>query len=213
MSSLHSQIVHRNPEAAALDAMLRWAKPYQSAIYRVVLTLTGNEADADGVLLETIHNAWNRFVRHANQRPSILDVLQIAVRESVMVLRSHAGDLAGWIEEPESEIGNIPVTTIEWEANPETLFAPREWKKIRELALESLTPMDRTVFLLRDVLRFTAAETAELIDRPEVVVKVRLTRARLRLREFLNPLCRKVRAEGIALVRAFGFPSLQSAQV
>ena len=191
MQGLQAQIVHPNPAAAALTAMLWWARPYERDVYRVALALTGNQADADHVLLETVQTAWSRYVQQSNQRPTLFDALQIAVRESVAVLRNRAGDLAGWIEEPETVLGDIRVTAMEWEADPESLFPEQEWKKIRRLALETLTPLDRTTFVLCDVLNFSIAEASGLIERPEPVVKVRLLRARLRLREWLNPLCRK----------------------
>ncbi len=190
MGILQSQIAFSNPAAANLNAMLRWARPYESAVYALALRLTGNQEDADRVLADTISEAWNSFVLSANQRPTLLDVLRIAVRESLSTLRLRAGDLAGWMEESDSELGNVRVSVEEWEENPERLFEPREWRRIRQLALESLTPLDRAVFLLRDVHHFSEEETAALIGRPASAMKVRLLRARLRLREFLNPLCR-----------------------
>jgi RNA polymerase sigma-70 factor (ECF subfamily) len=190
ISGIQSQIVTFKPAAVELHTILRWAKPYELDVYRVALTLTGNQDDADRVLVETVLRTWDQFVRHANLRPTLLEVLRIAVRESLQILRSHAGDLAGWIDEPDTRLGEVPVTLVEWEPDPQSLLAAKEWRKIRQLALDSLTPLDRATFLLRDVLRYSESETAELLERPAHAVQVRLLRARLRLREWLNPLCR-----------------------
>ncbi len=191
MGTLQSQIAFSNPAAATnLNAMLRWARPYESAIYKLALGLTGHQEDADRVLADTITEAWHQFVLSANQLPTLLDVLRIAVRESVSALRLRAGDLAGWVEEPDSELGRVSVPVEKWGEDLECLFQPHEWRRIRQLALETLTPLDRAVFLLRDVQRFSEVETEFLLDRPATAVKVRLLRARLRLREWLNPLCR-----------------------
>ena len=190
MSSLQSQIVTANPAAAELNAMLRWARPYEMEIYRVALALTGDREGADRVLASTVLSAWADLVRPRNTNPSLLEVLRIAVSESLAILRLRAGDLAGWIDEPETELGRMDVTALEWESDPSKCFAPREWRRIRELALESLVPLDRVVFVLRDIFRFSLEDSSILTGRSEAAVKVRLVRARLRLREWLNPLCR-----------------------
>ncbi len=175
--------------------MLRWARPYEEAIYRVGLSLTGNQEDADRILAETVLLAWDRYVRAANQRPTLIDVMRLAVDECLSLLRGQAGDLAGWIEESDTQIGTLAVTEVEWQADPQTLFSAYEWKRIKALALNTLTPLDRVVFLLRDTMHFSAAETAELVNKPVSAVNVRLLRARLRLREWLNPLCRATGAQ------------------
>lgn len=190
MSSLQAQIVTPNPAAAELNAMLRWARPYELEIYRVALALTGDREGADRVLASTVLSAWADLVRPRNSNPSLLEVLRIAVSESLAILRLRAGDLAGWIDEPETELGSVEVTALEWESDPSTCFAPREWRRIRGLALESLVPLDRVVFVLRDIFHFSPQDTSILTGRSEAAVKVRLVRARLRLREWLNPLCR-----------------------
>jgi len=194
MGSLQTQIVQAHSAAVELASMLRWARPYEEGIYRVALTLVGNQEDADRVLAETVRTAWDRHVRSHNSHPSLLDVMGIAVAASLSILRGHAGDLAGWLEESDTHLGDLPMTLTAWEAEPANLFTPAEWKRIQKLALESLTPLDRAVFLLRDVLHFSFAETAELTGKPAGAVRVRLLRARLRLREWLNPLCRATSA-------------------
>jgi len=190
MGYLHTEIIATNSAAAELHGMLRWARPYEEGIYRLALTLLGDRQDADRVLAESILTAWDRYVRSANRHPSLQDVMRIAVSESLAILRNRAGDLAGWLEEPDTHLGEISITADAWEAEPQNLFTAGEWKRIQKLALESLTPLDRAVFLLRDVLHFSTAEVADLIGKRIEVAKVRLLRARLRLREWMNPLCR-----------------------
>lgn len=195
MASLQTQIVQQTQAAAELSLMLRWARPYEDAIYRVALTLLETPEEADRVLSETVLLAWDRYVRAANQRPTLLEVMRLAVNECLAVLRGQAGDLAGWIEESDTQLGALPLTEVEWHQDPQSLFSAYEWKRIKKLALHTLTPLDRVVFLLHDVQHFSAAETAELVNKPVSAVNVRLLRARLRLREWLNPLCRATGAQ------------------
>lgn len=195
MSSLHAQLILESSAAQEMQAMFRWSRPYERSLERVALTLLGNPAEADRVVGETILVAWDRFVRAANIRPSLLDVLGVTVRECLSMLRSRAGDLAGWNEDPDTYTAEVPSLPVEWERNPESLYSPQEWNQIRTLALDSLTPLDRAVFLLRDVLQFSNEQTAELIGKRAEAVKARLSRARLRLRAWMNPLCRVAHEE------------------
>jgi len=53
--------------------------------------------------------------------------------------------------------------------------------------IEQLEPIYRVVFLLRDVEDISTEETAKIVGISIPAVKSRLLRARLRLRELLNP--------------------------
>ena len=52
--------------------------------------------------------------------------------------------------------------------------------------LEELSPILRTVFVLRDIEGLSIEQTAEVLDVSHTAVKARLWRARLQLREGLN---------------------------
>jgi RNA polymerase sigma-70 factor (ECF subfamily) len=52
------------------------------------------------------------------------------------------------------------------------------------LALEALTPSQRAVLLLRDVLDYSTNDTAEALDMTEANVKVVLLRARRKMKEY-----------------------------
>ena len=53
-------------------------------------------------------------------------------------------------------------------------------------AIDALAPKYRVVFLLRDVEGFSIKETSDALGLSQANVKVRLLRARLRLRELLT---------------------------
>lgn len=61
-----------------------------------------------------------------------------------------------------------------------------ELKRIIELSLEKLPENYRLVFLLRETENFSIAETAEALDITPVNVKVRLNRAKMMMRSYLE---------------------------
>ena len=78
-----------------------------------------------------------------------------------------------------------------WEGNPEDRYSQEELHGILEQAIDSLKPVYRTVFVLRDVEEMSTEETAEALNLSIPAVKSRLLRARLQLRERLTRLFRK----------------------
>jgi hypothetical protein len=64
---------------------------------------------------------------------------------------------------------------------PEQLFSRSEILAMTKEHIEALSPILRTVFVLRVVLEFTAKESAEILDVPPNTVKARLWRARRQL--------------------------------
>jgi RNA polymerase sigma-70 factor (ECF subfamily) len=59
-------------------------------------------------------------------------------------------------------------------------------REILDEAIDSLKPIFRTVFILRDVEELSTEETAEALGLSIAAVKSRLLRARLQLREKLT---------------------------
>ena len=78
-----------------------------------------------------------------------------------------------------------------WEGNPEDRYSQDELHGILEEAIDSLKPVYRTVFVLRDVEEMSTEETAEAMNLSIPAVKSRLLRARLQLRERLTRMFRK----------------------
>jgi RNA polymerase sigma-70 factor (ECF subfamily) len=81
----------------------------------------------------------------------------------------------------------------DWSAIPETAAAEAETKLIIEQAIRKLPDMYRAVVILRDVEELTTEEAARVLEVSEDVVKTRLHRARLALRQELDQHFRRLR--------------------
>jgi RNA polymerase sigma-70 factor (ECF subfamily) len=73
-----------------------------------------------------------------------------------------------------------------WGEDPEQQLSREELGGILETAIQSLEPLYRSVFVLRDIEELSTEETAEMLGLSVPAVKSRLLRARLQLREKLT---------------------------
>jgi hypothetical protein len=80
----------------------------------------------------------------------------------------------------------LPLEVTDWAPNPEQLYWASELRDILIKCLEELSPILRTVFVLRDIEGLTIDQTVEVLSVSETAVKARLWRARLQLREGLT---------------------------
>jgi len=75
---------------------------------------------------------------------------------------------------------------------PEECAEQRELVMVVSSYIQKLPDSYRTVLMLRDIDGFTGDETAKMLDISPNLVKVRLHRARLALRELIDPAMRSV---------------------
>ena len=79
-----------------------------------------------------------------------------------------------------------PLQIFDWCCLPEDDLMSAEGRAYLDKAIENLPYSLRVVFLLRDIEGLSTRETADVLDLSETAIKVRLSRARLRLREDLS---------------------------
>lgn len=89
-------------------------------------------------------------------------------------------------EDDSDDHGALEQEVADWRPDPEQIYTRSELRAILERALAALPQHYSTVFLLRDVEGFSAAEIAEALGISITAVKARLFRARLQLRERLS---------------------------
>lgn len=138
---------------------------HDEALERYCRFLTGSAADGQDLLQETWLKAWAAFREHGGARN----------RTYLRSIAYHA-----WIDRvrkgrEETALDAVNEEGIFYAADPLRL-----WPAAERL-VSVLTPDQRTVYLLMEYLRFTAAETAELLGTTEGGVKASLHRARKKL--------------------------------
>ncbi len=173
-----------------LEAFEELVNRYEQKVFRLALNITGNREDAEDVLQEAFLKAYTNLGRFQGDSRFYTWLVRIAVNEGLMKLRKRRANVVSLDQELEAEDDVLPRQVEDWGPNPEQRFAQIELQQILDEAIASLEPDYRLVFVLRDIEQLSSEETAQALDLSVPAVKSRLLRARLKLRERLNPYFR-----------------------
>lgn len=178
----------------------RMVETHSSVVYRLALKMLDREQDAEDVLQETFIKAY-RALPNFDGRSSLSTWLyRIATNEALMILRKRKGKAVPVsIDEPlELAEGEMePLQIVDWCCMPEEELMSAEARQYLKEAVDRLPESLKVVFLLRDIEGLSTRETAEVLDLSETAVKTRLSRARLRLRDYLTSYYRNRMADSM----------------
>jgi len=186
----------RRGDIAAFEELVR---RYDRKLLRIAHQVTHNTEDAQDVVQETFLKAYQKLNQFQGTSKFSTWLIRIALNESLMKLRKrrYAQELPLDYEDANGE--RLPLDVADWAPDAEQIYSRAELHEILRQALEKLAPILRTVFVLRDVEGLSIKETTAILDLQPSVVKARLHRARLQLREKLSKYFRKPIAPGAKL--------------
>jgi len=175
-------------QAGDSDAFVALLNQYSRRIYRLGLSITGNRQDAEDVLQEASLKAYSAIADFRGDSRFYTWLVSIAVNEALGKLRKRALWKESSLDQPrENDEGSyIPLEIESWGEDPEKACLTHELQQILAEVIQKLDPKSRTIFTLRDVEKFSIEETAKLLGLTIPVVKTRLFRARLKLRDELT---------------------------
>ncbi|MBW2457951.1 MAG: sigma-70 family RNA polymerase sigma factor [Deltaproteobacteria bacterium] len=155
----------------------RLVERHQDAVYRLARALTASDSEAEDALQETFLAAYRHAVTFRGDAAVRTWLLRIARNAAARQRRRRAGEPAA--HQPLHELGEA----AGWGADndPEEQLSELERRRELERGLDSLSPTDRTVIILRDLEGLNGPETAEVLGLSLAAMKTRLHRARLRL--------------------------------
>jgi len=162
-------------------------KRYEGKVFRLAQHVTQNREDAEDVLQETFLKAYEHLDQFRGDSKFYTWIVRIAVNQALMKLRRRKGDKAVSLDETiDTGEDNIVREIAAWDEDPEQRFSREELGEILDTAVDSLEPLYRSVFVLRDIEDLSTEETAEALNLSVPAVKSRLLRARMQLREKLT---------------------------
>lgn len=177
--------IHAGDQAACAECIERHAP----GVYGLALRLMKNEADAEDVMQETFLSAF-QAVGDFEGRASLKTWLyRIAYNTAMMRHRGRAKAPRDSVEdrlEAAADGTPLPRQFYDWCCLPESTYEGEEVRAELEQAIRDLPDTLRGVFLLRELEELSTKETAEILNVSTDVVKTRLRRARLALREQLS---------------------------
>ncbi len=174
-------------QAGNREAFAQFVENTSNQVYRVAMKILGNEQDAEDVLQETYLKAF-RSLRDFEGRSSLTTwIYRIAVNEALMVIRRRKAQVVPLDDgDDDQDTGSEGMAITDWCCLPESDLLSAEARAFLDRAIQKLPVSLRIVFIMRDIEGLSIQETAEAAGLNEGVVKTRLLRARLRLRQELS---------------------------
>ena len=167
--------------------------PYQRVVYASALSLLHNETEAEDCAQDAFIKAFCHLHEFKGESKFGSWVVRIALNEAKMKLRKLRPGLYESLDlSRESDGGEereyVPQVLQDWREIPSESLERSEVREIIERAIKSLPTIYREVFVLREVQDYDIATTAEILGVSDAVVKTRLVRARLQMRDLLAPM-------------------------
>ena len=179
------EIVRRvlDGETALFELIVR---RYNQRLFRTTRAILRDDNAAEDAMQEAYLRAFAKLDQFAGEAKFSTWLTKIAVYEALGRLRK-----AKFEEELDE--------AMDAEDNPERAAYGRELQSAIEQAVDSLPPMYRTIFVMREVNELSVAETADCLGITQENVKTRLHRARTLLQKRLE------QAIGSVSVHAFSY--------
>lgn len=195
MAALDSHIeteLARDLLAGKPGAFDRFVEIFQKKIFQYSYLMCGQREDAEEVAQDTLLKVFEKLDQLREPERMRAWVFRIARNACYMKRRKS-------VFAPERELsldelmpsldqrgGERKLEIADWSALPDRQALVSELGSVLEQAIGGLPETYKAVILLRDVEELTTAEAAEVLDVSEEVVKTRLHRARLAVRQKLD---------------------------
>jgi RNA polymerase sigma-70 factor, ECF subfamily len=164
---------------------------YESRIYNVIYRMVGSREDAEDLTLETFVNAWRHWDRFRGDAQVSTWLHQIAINNCKNRFkqrdRQRSREIMSLDDTIETDSGELSREVADWTAAPEKLLLESEFAQKIQEAVEALAPEYREVLLLAQYEDLPYEEIAAITGLTVPTVKTRLHRARLKVRQRLEP--------------------------
>jgi len=178
------------------NAFDRFVEHFRAKIFHYSWLMCGQREDAEDVAQETLLKVFESFdqlrepervrpwvfriARNAclmKRRKSVFAPAQELSLDDLMPAMNHQG-------------GHAKLQIADWSGLPDRQILQSEMKHVLDQAISELPESYKSVLLMRDVEELSTLETAQVLDLTEDVVKTRLHRARLAVRQKLDEYLR-----------------------
>ena len=178
----------RNGDRRAFDGLVRAT---HADVYTLALRLTGDPEDARDVTQEAYLRAWKSLARFRGDAQFSTWMYRITANCASTMLSGRRR------RRHEDLPDDIAVADTRPEVDPEVMAEAGALRQRVAAALDELPPRLRAVVVLRDVYDLPHEAIAAELGITEAAAKVRLHRARRKLRERLFPVGREEAARAV----------------
>jgi RNA polymerase sigma-70 factor, ECF subfamily len=164
------------------DSYAQLVEPHRAELRAHCRRMLGSPDDAEDALQETLVRAWKGLGRFEGRGSVRSWLYRIATNSSLEMMRRRRRRAVPIDDDPREVPHNGQDEAVEiWDnrAGPDTSYERRESVKLAfETAQRFLPPRQREVLILREVLGYSAAETADRLETSVAAVNSALQRAR-----------------------------------
>jgi RNA polymerase sigma-70 factor, ECF subfamily len=160
---------------------------HSHTLFRVAYRITGNEADADDVVQDAFLRGYRKLAGFESRANFGTWIYRIAVHCALDKVRRRRGDetsRVGEANDPEQD----QMQVADEAAGPDRILLSGEIGAMQQAALHSLTPTERTAFVLRHMEDCSTAEIGAALGIDSNAAKQAVFRAVQKLRRRLAVL-------------------------
>jgi RNA polymerase sigma-70 factor (ECF subfamily) len=179
----------RKDDETAYEEIVRRFSPRMLSVARRLLT---QEQDAQDAVQDAFLSAFKALHNFQGDAKLATWLHRIVVNAALMKLRSKRRKPEAAIEDllPKYHEDGHRRGNGDWRVTHDTAVQTAEIKEQVLHAIDQLPDLYREILLLRDIEELSTEETAQQLEITEGAVKTRLHRARMALRESLDPFMR-----------------------
>ena len=180
-------------------AFERFVELFRNKLFQYSLLVCGHHEDAEEVAQDALFKVFEKLDQLREPERIRPWVFRIARNACLMKRRKSvfAPERELSLEELMPQAGEHgsqwKLEIADWSSLPEDQALRAELQRVVREAIQALPEIYKTVLLLRDIEGLSTAETAEVLGVSEDVVKTRLHRARLAVRQKLDSYLRSSR--------------------
>lgn len=169
-------------------ALRELVQKYEGTIYNFAFKVCRNEDDAEDTLQEAFLNILSALKTFNHKSNFSTWIYRIVSNSCLMKWRKEKRDRWESFEELDSPEDRIQENYTRWPDSPVQQLLDKELREQMDKAILDLPPKYRLAFVLKDMENLKVEQVAGSLDISVPAAKARIRRARLFLRDKLEPL-------------------------
>jgi len=167
-------------------AVPRLVEEHGGQLYGIARKLCGSPEDAEDLVQETFLQAYRKWRQFEGRSKPLTWLYSIASRACIRMHRKRSGEPDSMT--PLQELLPFKDGALPCVGNPLDEQVRRESVELVQAAILELPVQFRLPLVLKDIVGLSLAEIAAILDIKEATVKTRVHRARLKVRQGLEPV-------------------------
>jgi RNA polymerase sigma factor (sigma-70 family) len=166
----------------------RVIKKYNQRLYRVAMSIINDDAEAEDIMQVTYIKTYEHLGDFAFKASFSTWLTKILINECLLRLKLKKRYITMNDEAMDHELYLLKINEV---TTPAAKLMNTELKNILEESIRQLPEKYRTVFVMREIEGLNVADTQDCLAISEANVKVRLSRARVLLKNKLSEFYKK----------------------